>query len=361
MIFILTKFIYPLEEKLEIIDGCYFDNPRTPEEIKYVERFIRKASPFPPNDRAIGEEGYITIDYLIGKLRDKYRDDPQVEKCIRACKYKDPYYKTASMWVILRLQEKDSIIRDFFDQAQKIRCRIDAFTLLAFEEDFQYDFSVLISGELSSIYEEEILEKTKNSIIETLVEVTNDKRKEKGKSRFYGFMNYYRGICEINKKLQDNPNTELLEYVMESLQTLRKNFDLKMKFVSIVSIIELLLTHCPDSTRYNVEDSINRQFKNKVALICHLHDKNSDFELITKECNYIYSLRSDAAHGNFNKFPKDLEKYYNFCKDNQYTSVSEFDRANALSFLIKRTLSYMIIILKMYLDDCKLLEIVKSV
>ena len=61
MNFILTKFIYPLEEKLEISEGYYFDNPRTPEEVKYVEKFIREASPFPPNDRAAGEEGYIII------------------------------------------------------------------------------------------------------------------------------------------------------------------------------------------------------------------------------------------------------------------------------------------------------------
>jgi hypothetical protein len=119
---------------------------------------------------------------------------------------------------------------------------------------------------------------------------------------------------------------------MESLQTLRKNFDLKMKFVSIVSIIELLLTHCPDSTRYNVEDSINRQFKNKVALICHLYDKSSNFELITKECGHIYSLRSDVAHGNFNKFPKDLERYYSFCKENNYTTINEFDKKISFTY-----------------------------
>lgn len=361
MNFILTKFIYPLEEKLEIADGYYFDNPRTSEEIKYVEKFIRKASPFPPNDRAVGEEGYITIDYLLSKLKEKYRNDPQVEKRINVCKYKNPYYKAASMWVILRLKGEDTIVRDYYAQARKIHCKIDALTLLSFEEYDRYDFSVLISGELSSLYEEEILEKTKNSIIESFVEVTNDKRKEKGKSRFYGFINYYRGISEINKKIQGNPNTELLEYVMESLQTLRKNFDLKMKFVSIVSIIELLLTHCPDNTRYNVEDSINRQFKNKVALICHLYDESSNFELITKECDHIYSLRSDVAHGNFNKFPKDLERYYAFCKENNYTTISEFDKIIALEVLIKRTMKYMVTIFNMYLNDYKLLEIVKNV
>lgn len=172
MNFLLTKFIYPLEEKLEIYDGYYFDNPRTFEEIKYVAKFIREASPFPPDDRAVGEEGYITIDYLIAKLKEKYSSDPQVEKCIGGCKYKDPYYKAASMWIILRLKDKDSSLGDYFDQALKIRHKIDALTLLAFGDENQHDFSVLISGELSSIYEEEIIEKTKHAIIESLVEVS---------------------------------------------------------------------------------------------------------------------------------------------------------------------------------------------
>ena len=360
MDFMLTKFIYPLEEKIEIFEGCYFDNPRTSEEVKYVEKFIRKASPFPPNDRAVGEEGYITIDYFISKLKEKYNNDPQVEKCINKCRYKDPYYKTASMWVILRFETKEVIKNDYFDRTEKISYRIDALTLLAFEEDYRNDFSVLISGELSILYEEEIVEKARNAIIESLVEVTNNKRKEKGKSRFYGFVNYYKGISELNKKIQHNPNQEMLEYVMENIQTLRKNFDLKMKFVSIVSIIELLLTHCPDSTRYNVEDSINKQFKNKVALICYLYNKENNVELITKESNYIYSLRSDVAHGNYGKFPKDLKKYFEFCKENQYTTIENYDKTSALNILIKRTLKYLIVIFNMFLDDYKLLEIIKN-
>ena len=361
MNFILTKFIYPLEEKLEISEGYYFDNPRTSDEVKYVAKFIREASPFPPNDRAVGEEGYITIDYLLGKLREKYSKDPQVDKCINECKYKDPYYKAASMWVILRLKDNDPSLDGYFDQALKIRYKIDALTLLAFGDENQLDFSVFISGEFSSLYEEEIINKTRHSIMESLVEVINDNRKQQGKGRFYGFINFYSCISEINKRMQNNPNREMLEYIMESLQTLRKNSDLKMKFVSVVSIIELLLTHCPDNARYNVEDSINKQFKNKVALIVYLHDKKSDFELVAKECGYIYSLRSDVAHGNFNKFPKDLQKYYSFCKENQYTNISTFDKNATLNLLIKRTLQHLIIIFNMYLDDYKLLEIVKNV
>lgn len=361
MNFILTKFIYPLKEKLEIFDGYYFDNPRTIEEVEYIAKFICKGSPFPPNDQAIGEANFITVDYIIDRFKEKYKNDPNVERLIDECEYEDTYYRTASMWIILRLKDQSENMDDYFKQAEKIRYKIDAMTLLAFEEDCQGDFSALISGEFSSLYEEEIIDKTQSAIIEALIEVKNKKPKEFGKSRYYGFMNYYQGVCRISNKIQISPNKEMLEYVMESLQTLRKNFDLKMKFVSVVSIIELLLTHCPDSAKYNVEDSINKQFQNKVALVLYLHDKESDFDLITKECKLIYSLRSDVAHGNFSKFPKDLRKYFDFCKDSQYTIVTEYDQINTLSTLIQRTLRYMIIIFNMYLDDYKLLEILKTV
>lgn len=360
MNFILTKFIYPLEEKLEIFDGYYFDNPRTSEEVKYVEKFIRKASPFPPNDAAVGEEGFITIEYLIGKLKEKYGIDPYVSKYIANCKYKDAYYKTASMWVILRLKDKSPNMDLYFDQAEKVRYRLDALTLLAFENSSKTDFSVLISGEFTSLYEEEIVDKTKNSIIEALVEFTNKNKTEKSKSEFNGFIHYYEGIRETNSQIQNNPNQEMLEYIMESLQTLRKNYDLKMKFVSIVSIIELLLTHCPDSSRFNVEDSINKQFKNKVALIYHLYNNDSNSDLITKECSLIYSLRSDIAHGNFEELPKNLKKYHDFCKSNNYIRDSKYDRISILNTLVNRTLKHMLVVFNMLLNDHKALDIIKK-
>ena len=330
------------------------------EEVKYIEKFIRKASPFPPNDKAVGEEGFITIDYLISKLKDKYGKDSYVSNYIDNCKYNDSYYKVASMWVILRMKDKNPSMDHYFDQAEKVRYRLDALTLLAFEKSSRIDFSVLISGEFTSLYEEEIVDKTKNSIIEAMVEVTNKKKIEKNKSEFNGFINYYQGICKTNAKIQKNPNKEMLEYIMESLQTLRRNYDLKMKFISIVSIIELLLTHCPDASRFNVEDSINKQFKSKIALIYHLYDKDSNSDLITKESSLIYSLRSDIAHGNFKEFPKNLKKYFDFCKENSYTNNSKFDKVSVMNILVSRTLSHMLVIFNMLLNDYKLLDIIKK-
>ena len=155
-------------------------------------------------------------------------------------------------------------------------------------------------------------------------------------------------------------NQEMFEYIIENLQILRKNLDLKMKFVSIVAIIELLLTHRPDHARFNVEESINKQFKNKIALITYLYDNTVDYKVIAQEAGCIYSLRSDIAHGNFDELPKNLRKYYNLCRENGYTHITTYDKTSTLNLLISRTLKYMVIAFNMCLEDYTLLEIIKT-
>lgn len=179
--------------------------------------------------------------------------------------------------------------------------------------------------------------------------------------RFNGFMHYYDNIKLINDKLLYFEDKEIIDYITECIRCFRKNYDLKMKFVSIVSIIELLITHSPDGNRYNVEDSINRQFKNKLSLIAYLDNKESDTEKIFKECDYIYSIRSDISHGNFRKLDTDLKYYFNFCKENGYIAIKTYERLYTMDKLICRTVNYMIIALKQYLDNKKLFEIVKKI
>ena len=41
------------------------------------------------------------------------------------------------------------------------------------------------------------------------------------------------------------------------------NINQEMAFVELISVIEMLITHNPDSGRFNIEDSITRQFVGK--------------------------------------------------------------------------------------------------
>lgn len=355
--FILTKFIYPLREKLVLNDEIYFDNPRTKEEIKIIAKLIRESSPFPPNDRLAGGEGFITLEYIINKIKEKYANDNEFLDNIDNCKYKDPIYKLASMWVVLRYEKRINY-NSFFD-INKARNLVDTLTILSFDTNKYYDFSVLISDEFSFINEDETKNNISNSIIENLVEARN-KKNVNTDYKFGGFINFYHKIYDKSDMIKKSVKQDLINYVMECIGSFRKNHDLKMKFVSIVSIIELLLTHSPNYSRFNVEESISKQFNNKIALICYLNNKNANYENIIKESRLIYSIRSDIAHGNFDKINDNLRNYFSFCEKNGYLSINEFDKIYTMNILIKRVINYMVIVFNTFLSDYKVCEIIKK-
>ena len=67
----------------------------------------------------------------------------------------------------------------------------------------------------------------------------------------------------------------------------------------LVGNIEYLLTRNPDTNRFNVEDSISRQFKLKCGVAINEADPSIPLEGLNKKLSEIYSLRSDFAHGNY--------------------------------------------------------------
>lgn len=68
-----------------------------------------------------------------------------------------------------------------------------------------------------------------------------------------------------------------------------------MKFVTFVSLIELLLVHEPR----NYKDSISRQFNDKLMKILILNNPNINLDAERAEIKEIYKVRSAIAHGNF--------------------------------------------------------------
>ena len=81
--------------------------------------------------------------------------------------------------------------------------------------------------------------------------------------------------------------------------------DIRVRFLLLVSLIELLITHNPDTNRFNVEDSISRQFRFKTTIMLHREQPDIDLEFHEKRLKQLYSLRSAVAHGDF----KALKKY----------------------------------------------------
>jgi hypothetical protein len=73
-------------------------------------------------------------------------------------------------------------------------------------------------------------------------------------------------------------------------------------------VIELLLTYSPDYNRFNIEDSISKQFQLKTALVVYQNNKNKNINEIRENLKYIYNVRSKIAHGDFKSLKKIIQK-----------------------------------------------------
>ena len=133
--------------------------------------------------------------------------------------------------------------------------------------------------------------------------------------------------------------------------------------MSLVSILELLVTHKPDSNRYNIEDSIRKQFCNKLLLVLYLNDKNIDYKQIEKYLLMIYDLRSSIAHGNFEQLEEIIKKIDKWFLDNSNEYVEyyeDFDRERTIDYIEESLKKYVIITVNTFLEDNKLTEILKK-
>jgi len=156
-------------------------------------------------------------------------------------------------------------------------------------------------------------------------------------------------ISKISSQLDAafaNGLTEKLLYVGEILKiAVSDNSDIKSKLILLTSIIELLLTHNPDFNRFNVEDSISKQFKLKTSILVYLNDKTLDINTVKNRLKVIYQQRSNIAHGNFElveKYKQDLSK-----KEGEEEYLDD---------LIHDLYDYIRAILEEYLKDYKFVE-----
>lgn len=100
----------------------------------------------------------------------------------------------------------------------------------------------------------------------------------------------------------------------------------------LVGNIEYLLTRNPDTNRFNVEDSISRQFKLKCGVAINEADSSVSLEGLNKELSEIYSLRSDFAHGNYTE-KKDKWDLYKVVTD-----LFKYNRMILVAYLYNKVL-----------------------
>lgn len=105
----------------------------------------------------------------------------------------------------------------------------------------------------------------------------------------------------------DGGHTDTLLYAGDVLRAASDTHDARFKLVLLVGAIEMFLTHNPDTSRYNVEDSIGKQFILKTSILCYMSGRK-DLTRSRHDLRQLYSLRSAISHGNFSALSKLLKR-----------------------------------------------------
>ena len=308
-----TAYVYPLEEKLMLSkqQKMFLDNPRADSEINAVAEYIRQAysvdSAFwqPPEKlKEITKDFYKSFsvkDSYVKKIYQLYQDD-------------DIYRFIARMWIVLRYDDQgqhqalDEQTKQLNNEGQS------GFILILEEEDpiiknsrkaveFSYLMSLLIhtqedqyTGRGSFILENKSnwfqeIEPNKylclifSSIFWTFG--THPEIADKSDLRWMFFPVIIEDLEKTVNLLDLGYECNLgekLEYIASLLKNTGYDIkDDKTKLVVLVSIIELLVTYSPDFNRFNVEESINKQFQLKASTLIYLNDKNRDIYEVKKK------------------------------------------------------------------------------
>jgi hypothetical protein len=335
MEFLLTSYIYPLDIPIELSSNLRFslDNPRTEREASLVRDYLFRAFnlEYTSNHPAETEDGFVSIKSMLTEFQERLSCcDPVVSKRFKSYTGEDTFAFLASIWVIARFDDDglgESLRNErdiMFEKGMR------GFTLL--EDDhplvlkptllgnFCCLLSLLIHTENESYYgrtflvDHEAIDLRKPSVqIQHdffMFGIASMSYPESGDEWRWRFFPYARDeidrvVTQLNNAFGRGLEEKLL-YIGGLLKiTTHETRDNKIRLLLLTSILELILTHNPDSNRFNVEESITKQFQMKTAVLVYLNDRSKDINLIKKRLKTIYQQRSNIVHGNF----KALDKY----------------------------------------------------
>lgn len=345
MNFLMTDYVYPLSEKVPLSKALnlYLDNPRTAEEIEAVRRYITRAYSaefeFGSSEHD-SEEAKALRDLLESVILEFCETfsptDSYVEGICKSYEREKLFEFMARIWVVARYDDEGQI-KAIKDEHKKFAEEGKVVVTL-----FEDDHPILKNSKRLTEY---------SSLLSLLIHTQGEhypgysfildpdpsqfgvnKPNERLHMRFVLFglscQTFGVGLDEeelrwkffpcIKQTLKDTIELldsafdadlgETLMYIASLLKTVEHDIsDKKFKLVVLVSIIELLLTHSPDYNRFNVEDSISKQFRLKVSTLVYLNDRSRDLNQIKNRLKTIYVLRSNISHGNFRPVQKYIE------------------------------------------------------
>jgi hypothetical protein len=380
MNFLTTSYVYPLPEKIILsrqLDFC-LDNPRTPDEVSTVKEYLVEAYEVERKERSV-LHSYRTVEDLeriLFEFRDAFfSTDEYIVKVFDSYERERIFEFIASMWVIARFDDEG--------QTQYLKEEIEKLEHLgkyqAFLEDdhpivrnstrlvnYSYLLSLLAHSEADWYFGRcfipepnqwvhgEPVEKLWRDFLTLETVVQSDVEDEENEPLQWIFLPSAIGrlqkTAQLLEKAFDEGQAEKLLYIGGILKIASYDTrDVKIAVVMLTSIIELLLTHNPNTIRFNVEDSISKQFQLKASILIYLNDRTEDINHIKKRLRTIYEQRSNIAHGNFGELYKYIGKLSK--KEGEEEGFEDLK-----SDLYK----YLRIILEAYLKDRGFVEFLKE-
>lgn len=383
MNFLMTSYVYPLPEKVPLSRtlNAFLDNPRTEEEVQAVTDYIRRSysveSAFRIPERSA--EGMVSLERVLSEICEILPPlDPNWAGLCGTFDNDKLYEFMARTWVVARYDDEGQI--EVTNRAHQERRDKGELGFFLFEEEHPIiknsrqlaEYSYLVSLLLHTQGEEYI---GHSFILDSDPSQFGEDESNWHLCRefvmFYFALRQYGDttyeeemrwkllhraegrlgeVVELLDSAFQEGHREKLMYVAGLLKTVGEDVsDEKVQLVILVSIIELLLTHSPDYNRFNVEDSISKQFRLKAGLLIYLNDKSRDLDQIKNRLKVIYGLRSNIAHGNFVAVSRYIERLSRREGEEEY-----------FSDLITDLYSYIRAILTEYLRDPALVAFLKE-
>lgn len=350
MTFALTKYIYPIEKGIVLSDSQNYiiDNPRTEKEIEIILDILDISIEKEEDDKdssmaPIGMRYLLSFDYFKKELE-------KVDKDCYALKYYAENSKKSSIeilaetWVILRFPEDPEFLKiannrdelfsavfnnkksEYVQKFDNLANYCHVLSNLIKNVDNYHGESFLLSDNAYDVFYKSENRKIIKSINNLINRYNSIKRGRKNENWTF-WSDAKESLIENSKRLesliiQDKIQEKGKKIRLSQKQTplqkilhvggLQKTAyehlqDPELMLLLLVSIIEYLVTRNPDTNKFNVEDSISKQFKLKCAVLIHNQDKEYNLVQLNKDLNTLYSQRSDIAHGNY-KEDFDIDK-----------------------------------------------------
>lgn len=372
---VLTKFLFPIKEK-QILSkkfNLYFDNPRTKEEINYLTQYIKTSE----NPLKHTVTYWLFMDEIWFKdllLNFKKNvNTPYVKTFFKKEKkniYSNPIHTIAKMLVVIRYDDKweSEKLWEIYKKNWE-----EWFFLLDDDNPIVKSFNetVSFSSLLTLIAKDNINDWNNHDFLvhnkeRDLNEFSFDRKLNQ--SLFFSRMYFYNRDYEDEASAQvdfelflkqiniwaekidlflENTNSDELErfsFIATEIQRI-SSLDEKSQLVAIVSVIELLVTHNPNFMRYNIEDSISKQFILKVSYIMYLDNCKINLNLLKSKLKLIYNLRSNIAHWNF----KEINKYISTLWEDEYF----YDIVEEVKKILQ-------VVLRKYILDSSFIDFIKD-